>query len=240
MAFKHGTATKVYYHSVDMSDYVEEVEPSLERELAEYAPLSASWKSSLPGLRSMTLALTGLYNAEDGGSADLAWARFDASTKGIFALLPDGDVDTYDCYVGEGFSDSHSVPTSATDIVRLPVGVVGSDNVDRAVVIHALAEETASGSGTGVDNTAATALGCRAYLICTDLDATSLDVTLEDSPNNLDWTLLATFTQLLAVGSEMQEVAAAATTPDRYVRVTYVLTGGNTSATFFVAWIRLS
>jgi len=238
MAFVHGLSAKFYYHNLDFSPFVDEVDPSFERDMAEAAPLSAEWKTVLGGHRTCTISLSGIYDATADKIEAQAWARFDGSTDRVWAYLPRGDTLAYACYCGECRFGDEKI-TAGDDIVKLPFTVIGTDRADRATVIHALGEETSAGEGASQDGSAASVLGCRAYLICTALDATTLDVKLEDSANDVDWDDLVEFTQLSAVGSEMKEVAAAAGTPDQYVRVSWTPTGGNTTATFFVAWYRI-
>ena len=238
MAFRHGTTAKFYYHTLDFTSYVEEVDPGFEREMAEFAPLDASWKSNLPGLRSMTVSLAGLYDSTADKVADETWGIFDGSAERIFAYLPDGDTLANVAFCGESLVSSENIP-AGNDVLRFPVAVIGSDNFDRCDILHTLSEETSTGNEPTVDGGAASNYGCAAYVVCTAVSASdTLDVKLEHSINDSDWDDLLTFTQLTAPGSEVKTVAAAADSVRRYVRVAWTIGGSDTAMTFFVAWHR--
>lgn len=240
MTFRHGTGAKFYYHTLDFTDYVEEVDPAFERELAEYAPLSASWKSSLPGLRSATISLSGLYDSTADKMAATAWAVFDGTTVRPFAYLPDGDAISNVAYCGESLVSSENIPAS-NDVLRFPVAVIGTDHFDRCAVLHTLSEETETEAESSLDGVAASNYGCVAYLLCSAVSASdTLDVKLEHSTNNSDWDDLLTFTQLAAAGSEVKTVAAGAASVRQYVKVSWTIAGADTAMTFFVAWHRLT
>jgi hypothetical protein len=242
---RHGLDTKFYFHTLDFTPYVEEVDPSFERDLAEYAPLSASWKSSLPGLRSITMSLAGLHDSTDDLIQDVAWSIFDGSTSPVFAYLPNTDTIEYAAYCGDALVNSDKV-TAGDDVVRCPVEVIGTDRADRAKIAHVLAAETSTGSETAIDDGAAVEedLGFEAYLICTAFTATdTLDVIIEDSDDDGvgdAYTTAGTFTQLTAVGSEHITVAAGAAALKRYVKVSWTIVdnSGDPEMTFFVAYFR--
>jgi len=245
MPFRHGTEAKFYFHILDFSDYVEEVDPSFERDMAEYAPLSASWKSNLAGLRTCTISLAGLHDSSEDKIQDVAWSVFDGNADRIFAYLPDGDTLENVAYCGENKVTSDKV-TAGDDVVRCPVEVIGTDRADRAKVAHTLSAETSTGVETSIDDGASAeeGYGIEAYLICTALTATDLlDVEIEDSDDDgaVDpYATVVAFTQLSATGSERKSVAAAANVIKRYVRVSWTITdnSGDPSATFFVAYRR--
>lgn len=240
MAFRHGTKAKIYWHTLDFSDYVDEVDPQLEREMAEYAVLSSTWKGNLAGLRSFTMSLSGLYDSVADHSEGQAWALFDGDTARVFAYLPDQDVIGRYAYCGKALDNSEQI-TTGNDVIKMPVAAVGTNRIYRAEILHPLGAETSTSSEASHDDTAASNYGCEAFLICTALTATdSLDVILEHSDNDVDFTTLASFTQLTAVGSEQVSVAAGAGSVKRYVRVSWTVTdvSGTPSMTFFVAWHR--
>jgi hypothetical protein len=245
MTFSHGLGAKVYYHTLDFSDYVEEVDPGFERNLSEYAPLSSSWKHNLPGLRSFTISFAGLYDGSSDAIEDVAWGVFDGSTNRPFAYLPQGDALDGIAYCGETVLGDEKI-TAGDDVVRMPVTVLGADRADRCVVLHPLGIETSTGDETSVDGGASAEedYGIEAYLICTSLTATdTIDVVIEDSDDDGvgdAWGTVVAFTQLSAAGSEHKTVAAATGVIKRYVRASWTVgdNSGSPSATFFVAFFR--
>ncbi len=239
MTFYHGTAARFYYHTLDMSGYAEAVDLALSRALAEYRPLNASGVGRLAGHRDATIALTGGPLDSTAGANDAyAWTRIGESTPRVWAFLPAGDVLGRACYCGQSLGDNQQ-RTAGDDVVRLPVALVNTARPDRGVILRALAAGGTS-PGASHNNLAATSGGGAAYLICTAISGAGaeLTVTFEHSINDSDWDPLVVMTALTAVGSERKVVAAAASTPRQYLRVSWTLTGDTPSATWFAAFCR--
>ncbi|MFH1485037.1 MAG: hypothetical protein ABIH46_03115 [Chloroflexota bacterium] len=87
MAFVHGLDADFYFTGTNIAQYLTEIEPSFERELAEMGHLGESWKSSLAGLRMGSFSVSGDY---DNTLDDLVWAAFDASTSTVCVFYPEG------------------------------------------------------------------------------------------------------------------------------------------------------
>ena len=232
MAFKHGTAGRFYYHTLDYSAYAEQVESQLTRDLAEYRPLSGGHVVRVPGLRDASIALTGgALDTAVGANDANAWARFGEDTERVFAYLPDGDALGSPAYCGVALGQNQQ-RVVGDDVIRLPVGLISADEFDRAIALRALAAGGISPASSH-NNAASSATGGMAYLICTAFNATDLSVVVEDSANGTDWDTLVAMTALAAVGSEAKAVAG---TVNQYLRVSWTLTG--TSATWFLAFAR--
>lgn len=237
MAHRHGTTARFYYHTLDFSDYVEEVDPSFEREMAEHAVLSDTWKRNLPGLRTFGVSLGGIYDSSAGAIDPTAWAMFGENTQRPFAWLPDGDVLARKCYVGVSNKSSLQI-TAANDVIKMPTAAVGSGLTYRGEILHTLSQESTTSQGAAQDGGAASNYGAVAYLICTEYtDLTDITVLLEHSDDDISYSTLVSFTALTDVGSESKTVAAGAGSVKRYVRAAWTVTGTGT-ATFFVAWYR--
>lgn len=99
-----------------------------------------------------------------------------------------------------------------------------------------LRTDTAATNGTGKDETAGTTFGAQAYLQLTGLTGTDVTVKVQHSTDNSTYTDLVTFAQVTTAPSA-QRVAVTGTV-NRYVRVSTVTTGGFTSATFAVVFVR--
>lgn len=236
MVFRHGLTAKFYYDQTDFSDYIDEVDPSFERAMAEYAVLGQDWGLSLPGIRSVVVAVSGLSDRDN--FDEKAWNVFDGSTERMWAYLPDGDTVGNTAYMASSRINTFDHAVSTDDVIRAPVGVVGSDRADRGEVIHTLSAETTGDNGAAQDNTSSTSDGAEAYLIVTSAtDTDALDVKLEHSADDITYSDLLTFTQVTAAGSEHQ---TATGTVNQYVRCTWTVTdvSGSPSFTFFVGWRR--
>ena len=99
--------------------------------------------------------------------------------------------------------------------------------------------DTGATNGASLDGAASTSFGLAAYLFLTDFTGTDITVALEDSANDSAWAAISggAFTQATAVGAQRIQTAVGGTVR-RYVRVVTTTSGGFTSATFVVLFIR--
>jgi hypothetical protein len=239
MAFSHGTAAKIYVHTLDMTDFTEEAALATEVAMAESKPLSASFVTRYPGHQAGSVALRGGgYDSAAGKNAIATWTQLAETAPGHpFAFLPAGDVLGRIAHCGTITPNSTQVVVAGDDIVRLPLGYLTLAKQDFCRVLRALAAAGTS-PGASYNNVADSHDGGAAYLICTALGAgATLTVTVEHAPDDADWEPLVVMTALTAVGSEVK-VVALGTTVDQYLRIAWTLTGGVTTATWFLAFGR--
>lgn len=235
MAYTHGVKARFYWHTRDMSPYVEGVDMGLTRGLAEHRPLSGEAVTRIAGFEDGSITLSGA--AWEATTSDLtAYTRFSEEDSRAFAFCPAGDAVGSVAYCGLSKPNSMGV-VAGDDIVRLPVGIVTAARYDRCKVLHALGSAVTS-PGSAVDNGGATAAGGMGYLLCTAITGTTpeLTVTIEDSANGTDFATLLVMTAISAAGSEAKSVAGAVR---QHLRVTWTLTGTDTpTATWFLAFGR--
>jgi hypothetical protein len=237
MTFKHGTSARFYYHTLNYSDFIEEADPSFERQLAEYAALTSTWKGNVAGTRSFSISLGGLFDSTVGDIDDISWTALGDSTARPFAYLPSGDTLGSIAYCGNKLASSAQV-IAADDVIKMPVAAIATNACWRCEILHPLGEETTTSQDTSRDGSAASNYGAVAYLICTAYSGlTDITVSLEHSDDDISYSTLVSFTALTDVGSESKTVAAGAGSVKRYVRAAWTVTGTGT-ATFFVAWYR--
>ena len=238
MAFGHGSKARLYVHTLDMSGYVESGGVDYDVDVAESRPWGADFVERYTGHVSAALPLTGGgYDPATDKNADATWAQMREATQGRpYAFLPQGDVVGRIAHCGVIKPTSPQIVAAGDDIVRLPVGYLHTERYDLCRVLRALAAGGTS-PGSSVDNSAGTADGGAAYLLCTAISgaAAKLTVTVEDSADELDWDPLVSMTALTAVGSEVKTVAGAV---GQYLRVSWTLTGTDPSATWFLAFGR--
>lgn len=102
--------------------------------------------------------------------------------------------------------------------------------------------DTAATNGTSVDQTTtSTAFGWQAYLHHNALTGTDYTVKLQDSADNVTFADLASgaFAQITTTTPQAQRLAVGGTAVvRRYIRAVTVTTGGFTSATFAVSFVR--
>ncbi len=237
MAFKASADAKFFYHDLDLSVYLEGVDPTASADMATHKPMGGNAVRQLPGHKRLAVALTGIYDSDPvgDGEAETVWGALANAEVHPFSHLPEGDTVGSIAYCGISDLGSQQI-TAGEGFVKFPVAVVGSTQFDRGVVLSALTHKTTTAAGTTHNNGADSHNGGAGYIHCTDIDGgATLDVIVEHSDNGSDWTTLASFTQLAARGSE-RIVVAAGTTVKQYTRASHTLASGH--ATFAVAFAR--
>jgi len=229
---QHGITARFYYHTIDMSAYAESIALSLKQDMHEHRPLSGTSVIRVPGFKDDSIQIGG--SPMDSTLGAFAWARFGESPNRPWAFLPDGDTIGAMGFLGQANNDSQNI-TAGDDIVRIPISTIAADKTDYGAILHTLTNAGSSPTAS-VDNAASTSNGGAAYILCTALSGGgTLTVTVEESANDSDWDTLVAMTALSVIGSEVKEVAG---TVNRYLRISWVLTGTDPSATFFVAFAR--
>ncbi|MFF7550945.1 hypothetical protein ACFZCU_46185 [Streptomyces canus] len=101
--------------------------------------------------------------------------------------------------------------------------------------------DTAATNGTGIDTTASASFGGQAYLqVFSPFTGTDATVKIQDSADNVSFADVAglSFTQITAGPTSERIATAAGATIRRYVRAATVTTGGFTSLSFSVNFIK--
>lgn len=103
-----------------------------------------------------------------------------------------------------------------------------------------LRTDTAATNGASFDGTAATNFGAQAYLQVTAFTGTDVTVTIQDSADNTTFANVTglSFTATTAAHTTQRTATSNAATIRRYVRAVTTTSGGFTSATFAVMFVR--
>ena len=130
------------------------------------------------------------------------------------------------------------------ELTKIEATFLPSGPIDEGKIIQALAAQTGAGASSdgSLDNAASSAAGGIGVLQVTALTLgsyTSIDIKIQDSPNDSTWGDLVTFTATTAAPSAEIPVAVAGTV-DRYLRAFITLTGSGSgqSITMLVAFAR--
>jgi len=224
----HGTAARFYYGAMDMSGYAEQVEQQLSRSLAEYRPLSGTAVRRLGGHRDARITLTGgALDTSVGANDAFAWARLAEDTERVWAFLPMGDAVGRACYCGLAVGENQQ-RVAGDDIVRLPVAMLSTEDIDRCVILRALAAGGTS-PGATFDGGASSSNGGVGCVICTAV-STAPGIIIQHSTNGTDWTTVLNMGSFATPGSA---IIAYTGTVNRYLRV-----GWTGSGTWFAAFGR--
>lgn len=98
--------------------------------------------------------------------------------------------------------------------------------------------DTAATAGTHLDNGASTAFGGQAYLQVAAFAGTDVEIHVEHSADDVTYTSLMTFTEVTAGPLAQRLAVSNTTTVDRYVKAVTTTTGGFTSVTFAIIFMR--
>lgn len=134
------------------------------------------------------------------------------------------------------YESSYEVVGKINDLTKANPSYSVYGQIDRGVILHAMAAETADGNGTSVDNAAASTNGGAAFLQVKAFSGlTSAVITVEDSANNSAFATIATFTTVTSAPTA--ERVAINGTIRRYTRAVVDVTGTG-SITFLVGLAR--
>jgi hypothetical protein len=226
VAFKHGKSTAVWFNGLDLSPYLNSAGMSVSVGTGDTTTFqNGGWSTSLAGIASATKSFAGLY---DPAVTQLEDAL--AVNSGVLTYCPAGAVAVGDkarlaAVTGTSFSQSSPVG----DIVAVGWEVQTQTAVAFGQVLHLMAEDTNTTTGTGKDDTGATATGWTAHLHVTAVDGGTWTIKLEDSANNTDWADVTGGSFTAATGATAQRLtsAAATTALRQYVRYTATRAGGS-------------
>lgn len=227
MAFKHGRFAGVYLDSRDLSPYLNEASMSIDAETADvttFDQADTGWRDHIAGLLGATFSTSGFYDPAEFARLNSVALDGVALTYCPGAREAVGDPARLMAVIGSSYGESSTVAES--------VGIAYDAQVSGAVafgyVLHPLAEDTNTTTGSSKDDTAATTTGWTAHLHVTAVDGGSWVVKLEDSANNSDWSDVTggAFTAVTTSDGQRLTSASATTTLRRYVRYTATRTGG--------------
>ncbi|MCY3800753.1 MAG: hypothetical protein OXG46_04160 [Chloroflexi bacterium] len=236
MARMHGAEVRVYLGDRDVGGDLTSIAPAVSADTHEVTNFSSNgWKQSVVGLVGWTASIEGFYDpAVDGYGRQLSDLL--GATGGILSIF-DGDADA----VGKGgwlgseaILTERSESVSVADLVKLSGVLQGAGRAGMdARLLHPHGQESASDSGSSVDNSAASANGGRANLHVTAATG-RWAVKIEHSTDNSTWADLVAFSSINAGTSFTKEVSGQV---NRYLRARWT-EGAAGSVTFVLGFAR--
>jgi len=235
--FTHGKDAKVFANGYDLSAYLSSITVSGESDTAETSTLGSSAKTYISGMKDATLSAEGYFSVDTGGS-DVRLAS-QLGTEVVFTVVLSADAVGAMGYGMSAIETSYEAGAEIGGAVSVSIegqSVVGQEPIR---VLHALAAETATGTGASVDNGASSANGYAAYLHVTAASGTTpnLVAKVQHSADNSTWADLATFTAVTAANAYQR--ASGTGTVNRYLRAQFTITGSTPSFTFHLSAARL-
>ena len=240
MAFINSTNTKMLYADQAFESYLRTVTPSAAIDMLEVTSLADTSKAYVPGLLDYSLNLDGMF--DDSASATSVWTAITtpigASTSVVTSVAPSGFAVSNPVWLIPARTVNYEVQSQVADVVTFSMSIGSSDTASTGVSLASLTALTATGTGTSVDNAAATSNGFVAHIHVTASAGTTPTMTalVQHSTNNSTWTTLGTFTAV--TGTTSQRIAGTGTV-NRYARISYTIGGTTPSFTTQISLSRL-
>lgn len=238
MAFVAGKSTRVLVNERSFSAKLRRVGWTHSRAYGEATAFGDDGDKFIPGLRSGSLTLEGMFEGVDGVDGELFTGGLTASDNGFLATVaPEGFAVGKRTLQAVGDVQGYNIPASVSETVGFTVDCMPDDGVDEGVSLHDLTAETATANGTSVDNAASSADGGVGVLHVTAASGgtPSATVKIQHSVDAVAWVDLVTFTAATAATSERKVVSG---TVNRHVRAQWTIAGTTPSFTFVVAFAR--
>lgn len=231
---------KLYWEGYDLSGKLNSISLPLTQEAKEDTRFSAvSSRTYIPGIKGHSLAYSGYHDNATLLDPDKYIETEFGSAATIITVSVDGGDEGEKAYSFYANSAEYTpVDGDVGDVTGFSLNATGTGKIFQGIVMQN-GQETSNGSGTareikGLDENDVAYVAIH----CTELDATSLQVIIHSdetigmaSPTARDFGQ-TTFTE---IGAQYHTFTAPdGISADDCWRITYVLTGGNTTATFVV------
>lgn len=237
--FRHGKNVKVFVDEFDFSSYFNDVSASTTVETAETTSFGSDAKEYITGLRDGTVSLSGMFEGTASvGTDDYFETVLGADVKQKVIVASEGHTLGGRAVMLESDATSYEVSGAIADVVQASAEFQSSEGVEHGVILSSGAAITATGTGTGVDNGAATSNGGVGYLsVPVNTRNGNVTVKIQASADNSTFADLITFTVVSSATKTSERVEVTGTVA-RYLRVSYTVAGATGSATPIVAFSR--
>jgi hypothetical protein len=245
MAFVNASNAKVTVGDRQWSGDVSDYSTSSNVGTIDVSVLESTDTSLIVGIASGDFTLNGFVDSADAGTANSQWQDLNglrATSAGVPTMIGfEGFAADKDVWLTTAYETTYGVSASVSGSANFSLSLSTTGVQDYGKSLFDLASaQTATVSGTTVDNSASTTNGGVGSISVTAASGTSptLDVIVQHSSDGSTWSTLGTFTQATGTTSEAITVASG-TTVNRYVRATATIGGTTPSFTFAVGFARL-
>ena len=231
MTFKPTFRTRILNGDFSLSAKLSDMSVPLTIDMLDPTTFSDDAKRALPGLETSTFTCSGFIDI-DTAADNAAWTAAQPLTYGHEGIALGSPVTMINA-----LKSSYELGSPVAGISSFDLGGQTDGKTDLGYSLHDLTAETATGNGTGYDQTVvSTTAGGVGHLHVTAFSGlTNIIVTVQDSANGSSgWATIGTFATATGVTSERLEIAG---TVRRYVRASWTVTGTG-SATFSAAFSR--
>ena len=230
MAATHGSSAGIYAPGFDFGAFIRETKVSATTDTADSTVFADDGnKTYILGLSDGMLSAEGLWAGAPSVTTDIdpVMESLKQVNDQSWLYLPTGDVFGSRAKLVTGGITKWEAESPISDINKCSLEVQSSKSgagvevvkVHRALASAAIATDSA---GTAIDNGASSANGGVGYILVTDVGSSgTIDVKIQDSPDNSVWSDLITFTQVTA-DNQYQRLTVSGTV-DRYTRVIHTV-----------------
>lgn len=143
MPFGHGIAGSFYFHVLDFTDYLEQIDPTFSRAMAELRTLGTAYRQVKPGHRDIIFTLSGIYEPTEDKIDEQAWAALiqgdTAILNGGFETAGGGGVDIWASWTesaGDGaLANETSLQRTGNDACKATAGSTANTYTKQAVTV---------------------------------------------------------------------------------------------------------
>lgn len=239
--------TRILVNGYDLSPFLNEVDRSAQVDALDATTFQKTSKVYKAGERDSMLDANGLYDqrSDPGNTADAIDDVIPAALGGPQQIVT--VVNEIDSFGSSGYGmlcdlTKYEIKAKFDELVTAGFSMQGSAK-DRLVVLHALANEAATGNGNDHDDGAAgmpTSQGAVAYLQAVDLSQVggdTLTAKVQHSVDGITWVDLVTFDPVTLDHQAQRKEVAAGVSINRHIRAIWTLSAG-ANATFHVTFAR--
>ncbi len=237
----HGRVGKVIAQDVDLSPFFNNVDLSFDVDAPDTTVFGNAGDRTFiaGGLRGGSISLSGFWDGATGGvDEEIATVLGNATARVISvsqAGFSVGDV----VYLPNSIYTNYSVSQPVDGVVSLTADIQATGPLVRGLSLHNLTAETASTTGTTVDQSSSGAFGGGGHMHVTSSSGTSptLDVTVEHATSSGgSYSTFLTFAQ--STGRTAERIVSGSSL-NRWVKIVATIGGSDPSFTFQVGFGKL-
>lgn len=239
MAFINAQQARILYGSQAISSVVRSVQPTASRDMIEVTTLADTGKAFIPGLTEWQLTVDGVFDNTTGAGSvlDQMTSPLASATTVAASIAPSGFTAGNPVWLVPAKTVTYEVQAQVANAVEYSLALGAGSAPGIGISLADLAAVTATGTGGSQDNTTSSTNGFLAHLHVTAVSGTTPNLTavVQHSSNGSTWATLGTFTAATAATSEF---ITGTGTVNRYVRISWTVTGTTPSFTAQASIVR--
>lgn len=241
MAFIHGKDAAIIHGTTPLTSFLNDGSVSQDVETAETTVFGTAGgaKTYITGLRDATVTASGMFDGTASAVDEKLSASIGSDSLAPVLFAQSGVTVGNRAYILKALTTSYEVSAPVGDVVSVSYDAQADGGADDALLLTGLAAVTATGDGTGQDNTASSSNGGIGQLHVTANTMNNNTVfKIQHSVDDIVFVDLATFTTVATTVTTSERITVASgTTVNRYLRAVRTVSGSG-SITFIMAFAR--